>query len=453
VQRSRSRVDQVPCDPLSIERGVRQLLSNKVSGNLMGGWLLVAEHLRLGTWDLLCGWTGGATEELAPRLALQLVHEAALCTTGIRSNRSFTSRVGFELSNGLPFVASDHAIHDLLRVHTVEDSQRVQVALAKLRRASGDFQGRVLAVDPHRVPSHSKRDMRSHAKKNSEIPRKITQTFWLLDADTYQPVCFTTGTSARTVAQATPQLLDMATEIFGPEETMLILADTEHMTADVLENVAQREFFELLVPMPNLRHLGKQLAAIPAEQFQPRWAGYATTIRPYRMKRGGDHEYYQYVQRNGERPEDWHYRAFLSTCQGDVVQALAEEFPKRWHIEEFFNAHQALGWKRSGTLNLNIRYGQMTMALLAQAALHQFRQRLGEPLASWDSLHFAKDLLLALEGDVRVTGDTILVTYYNAPHAEMLRKHYEDLPAKLRTDHVDPRIPWLYGFQLDFRFR
>ena len=37
-------------------------------------------------------------------------------------------------------------------------------------------------------------------------------------------------------------------------------------------------------------------------------------------------------------------------------------------MEEFFNAHQALGWDRAGTCNLNIRYGQMTMALVAQAA-------------------------------------------------------------------------------------
>ena len=30
-------------------------------------------------------------------------------------------------------------------------------------------------------------------------------------------------------------------------------------------------------------------------------------------------------------------------------------------------------------LNLNIRYGQMTTALIAQALLHQLRRRLGEP--------------------------------------------------------------------------
>src|SRR6185369_1552410 len=75
-------------DPESIERGVRQLLSDKVSGHLVGLWLLVAEHLRLGTWDLLCGWTGRSTERMEPRLALQMVHEAALCTRGVRSNRT-----------------------------------------------------------------------------------------------------------------------------------------------------------------------------------------------------------------------------------------------------------------------------------------------------------------------------------------------------------------------------
>ena len=39
---------------------MRQLLADKISGNQVGLWLLVPEHLRLGTWDLLCAWTGAA---------------------------------------------------------------------------------------------------------------------------------------------------------------------------------------------------------------------------------------------------------------------------------------------------------------------------------------------------------------------------------------------------------
>lgn len=60
------------------------MLAQKVSGGMVGLWRLAAEHLRLGTWDLVCRWTGQPAAQLEPRLALQLVHEAALCVTGSR---------------------------------------------------------------------------------------------------------------------------------------------------------------------------------------------------------------------------------------------------------------------------------------------------------------------------------------------------------------------------------
>jgi hypothetical protein len=93
----------------------------------------------------------------------------------------------------------------------------------------------------------------------------------------------------------------------------------------------------------------------------------------------------------------------------------------------------------------------MSMALIAQTTIHQLRQRLSEPYCKWDATHLAKDVFHGLEGDVRVTDDTILVTYYNAP--ETLRAHYEDLPKKLAAEGVEPTIPWLYHYPLDFRFR
>ena len=309
--------------------------------------------------------------------------------------------------------------------------------------------------DPfHRVRSYSKRQMRMHAKKASEKPLKMAQTFWLLDADTQQPVGFTTGTSSRTVAQVMPEMLDMAAEILGPcDGGALILADTEYQSAELVDHVAGRENFQLLVPTSNTSNLRKQLRSIPPDEFTRRWAGFATMKRRYKMKRSQAGPYYQYIQRSGERPEDWHFRAFLSTTEGDEVDPLTQDFPKRWHVEEFFNTDQALGWNRAGTMNLNIRYGQMTMGLIAQAVLHQLRTRLGEPISTWDANHLSKDLLHGLDGDVRVRENTIVVTYYNAPNVGLLRSHYENLPDKLAADHIDPGLPWLYNFKLDFRFR
>ena len=76
------------------------MLADKVSGTSVGLWLLAPEHLRLGTWDLLCGWSGQPADTVGPRLALQLVHEAALCVTGVRQGRTL-GQTGFELANGL----------------------------------------------------------------------------------------------------------------------------------------------------------------------------------------------------------------------------------------------------------------------------------------------------------------------------------------------------------------
>ncbi len=387
THRTKKRTKPEPCDPTSLERGVRQLLADKISGNMVGLWLLVPEHLRLGTWDLLCGWTDHPTARLEPRVALQLVHEAALCVPGIRQQRTLSQK-GFEVLNGLPFVVTDMAVHQLLAAHTVEDAQKLQVALGLLRRASGHFCGTLLAIDPHRMRSYSKRQMRRHRQEEDAKPTKVAQTFFVLDADTHQPVCFTTGTSARTVAQATPALLDLASNILKPDEHgTLVVADTEHLTAELFDDVHQRTGFELLVPMAMHSSLCKRLEALPPEQFTRQWAGYATTKQPYTPGKSQSGPFYQCIQRLGERPEDWKFKAFLSTTDRNEAEALSRDYPKRWHIEEFFNANQALGWKRAGTQNLPIRYGQMTMALIAQTVVHQLRSRLGEPMSGWDASH------------------------------------------------------------------
>jgi len=51
------------------------------------------------------------------------------------------------------------------------------------------------------------------------------------------------------------------------------------------------------------------------------------------------------------------------------------------------------------------------------------------------------------------TKQTIVVTLYNPPNAPLLKSHYEHLPEKLAREGVNPQIPWLYNFKIDFRFK
>jgi hypothetical protein len=431
-------------------------LADKISGNQVGVWLLLPEHLRLGTWDLMRSWSGAPPERVEPRLALHLVNEAAMCLCSYRSGRTLSQK-GFELANGLPFVPTDLAIHDLLQAHTVEQAQRLQIALGKLRRAGKHFQGTLLALDPHRMTSYSKRQMRRHRFSSQDKPSKMAQTFFLLDCHTGQPVCFSLSSSAQSVAQASPPLLDMAAQILdlspAKEGRPLVLADKEHYVQELFSDVRHKQVFDLLCALPAYPQCVQRWSQIPATEFVEHWPGYFTTAQPYQFKEQSQTLYYEYVQRSGLRAEDCHYQSFLATAKLAQVPALTKDYPQRWHVEEFFKFNQALGWHRAGTLNLNIRYGHLTMVLVAQAAIHQLRQRLGLPFVQWDALHLARNLFEGLDGDVRVRNRTILVTLYNPPNASLLREHYEGLPQKLAREGVNPEIPWLYNFKLDFRFR
>ena len=141
----------------------------------------------------------------------------------------------------------------------------------------------------------------------------------------------------------------MAGDILGPEAAQaLVLADSEHFTVELLDRIKTGTDFDLLVPMPNRPGLLAKLRALPPELFRPRWAGYATAKLAYAPQDSHAGPFYQYVQRQGERPEEYRFNAFLGTRDGDEVEELAGDFPKRWHVEEFFNAHQALGWNRGG---------------------------------------------------------------------------------------------------------
>ncbi len=401
-------------------------------------------------------WSGLPSERAEPRLALHLVNEAAMCLCSYRRHRTLSQK-GFELANGLPFVPTDRAMHDLLASHTVQQAQQLQIALGKLRRASGHFAGTLLALDPHRMTSYSKRQMRRHRFSSEEKPAKMAQTFFLLDCLTGQPVCFNLSSSAQSIAQASPELLRVAAEILGASPAApvkpLILADKEHYCQELFSCVRTEKLFDLLCAVPAYSNSLQRWRKIVATDFTEHWPGYATTTEPYHFKAQPQALYHEYVQRSGLRPENYQYQGFLGTAQLSQVPALTKDYPQRWHVEEFFKFNQALGWHRAGTLNLNIRYGHLTMVLVAQGAIHQFRQRLGAPFLQWDATHLARNLFEGLEGDVRVEQQTILITLYNPPNASLLRHHYEHLPEKLAREGVSPEIPWLYNYKIDFRFK
>ena len=434
---------------MSNEREVREILSRKISGTYCGLFFLIPEHLRLGSWDLLKSWTGNDDKSIEPRIALQMVHESALCVHGVRPSRSLCNQ-GFEILNGLSHIATDKAVHNLLDTHTISDARAMQIGLGKLRQASGHYKGNLFAYDPHRLESYSKRIMPFKKSNRRSKAKKVLQTFFSIDSITGQPFGFTIGSPGRTTSKASLELLDMMNSIIP--QGGLVLADTEHATVEIMRRFYDDKNYDIMMPMSKTK---KVINILKQLEYQRQWAGYGIAITQCQF--GNMSQPINLIgQRTGEVESEYQYNGFASTSVSSVADALkmlTRDYPERWTIEEFFNFEAAMGWDKALTLNLNIRYGKMSLALIAQAAAYQFRQKLPKPYKTWTARHLANTIFYGIDGDIRIKNDTIIVTMYNIPEHLGIRKYYEHLPKQLEKEGIDPRIPWLYNLKMDFRFK
>lgn len=445
IQSTKRAKKTITITPQSNERVAREILAGKLSGTHLGVWLLIPELLRMGAWDLLTGTF--AKQAMDPRIALQLVGEAAVCVNGIRRKGSLCNQ-GFSLAAGLSVLASDHSVHQLLDGQSMADYEQLQITLLKLRTLAGHYHSpQVLAIDPHRMVSATRRRMPAKKKKPDQPSKKMLQTFFCTDITSRQPLAFTMGSSGTSCTHATRQLLDLLAR--GGVGPALFLADKEHFTKELAATFAGDPGLDILMAAPSIKKITQQF---PGLDYTPLWAGYALAETTYQFEGGGP-ILRLLVQREGEIPDSYTYKAFLTSSKLPAKELLTHLYPRRWGIEEFFNFEADMGWKRASTFNLNIRYGKGSLALLAQAATHQLRSRLPAPYRQWTARHLAEQVLTNMEGDLRVKDDTIIVTYYRDHQSLDLARHYKNLPQILASEGVCPKIPWLFDFKLDFRFK
>jgi len=377
---------------------------------------------------------------------MQVANESALCKNRVR-RKNYITHQGFELLNGLGFLVSDEDVHRLFDRHTVSEAQSLQEALAIARSNNGHYKGKTIAIDPHRIISTSKRVMPKKKKQPKEPSKKMLQTFFALDTDTGQPIGCGIGTPGVNTTKATIDLLNMANKINAAGA--LVLADKEHFAQRLISDIRYKNQFGLLVPVITTERIKKIEKSL---SYINQWAGYAVaeTMFSFAGKKEG---YRLIVQREGEIGPEYRYKSFIALSDKPAATLLSETYDKRWSIEEFFNFDGAVGSDRASTFNLNIRYGKMSLALLSQAASYQFRQKLPRPYDRWSATHLSDAIFNKIDGDIRVKNDTIIVTCYNVPNELNLQNHYENLPEKLQAEGIDPRVPWLYNFKVDFRFK
>jgi hypothetical protein len=411
----------------------------------VGLWLLAAEHMRLGSWDLIKSYMECSNDDIAPRIAMQIVNETSLCKNRIRKKNYITHK-GFELLNGFGYLITDEQVHKFLGNQTIEQSKTLQEALALIRNNNGHYPSNLIAIDPHRIISTTRREMPKKKKRSSSSSEKMLQTFFAVNTQTGQPIGCGIGSTGVNTSKATLDLLDMVEKV---NKNAIILADKEHFTEGLVKSINQNYQFEYIVPVTSTERVKKIERSL---NFKNLWAGYAIDETTFAF-RGKEEKYRLIVQREGETESNYVYKSFLTLSDKPAQTLLCDLYTERWSIEDFFNFDGAMGFDRASTFNLNIRYGKMSLALLGQAACYQLRQKLPKPFNRWNALHMVDAVFNKMDGDIRVDGDTIIVTCYNTPGELKLAQHYQNLPRKLVSEGINPMVPWLYNFKLDFRFK
>jgi hypothetical protein len=387
---------------------------------------------------------------LKKKLGLQVIHESAMCNTRIRRSNTICHQ-GFDILNGLPFIASDVQIHDLLSERSIEESRELQIELGKLRQIQGDYKGNLIALDPHRITSYTKRITPKKKIKPDEKARKVLQTFFAIDSQTGQPIGFEIGFSSDTVSNETKNLVELIKQIIPAKNKPLILSDTEHYTEELINLFSQDESLDIIIPAPRNTRIIKYFSKLKYKEY---WPGYYIGTSKIRFSENKDiPEQLLIVQRQGERESEYDYKPFLSTRREGVVDMLTEEFPTRWTIEEYFRYEGSLGWNKASTQNLNIRYSNMTLSLISQYLINQLRKKLSEEYRQFEAKHLSDEIFHKFNGDLRIKDDKIIVTYYGVPEKIGLRKYYENSPQKLEKENINPKVPWLYDYKVDFRFK
>lgn len=404
--------------------------------------------MRLGAWDILKSlFNFEGAPSLFTHIGMQLVNESAIGVNRLRVRGSLANQ-GFSTANGLSFLAADETVHELLDSCTIEDYVNAQEKIFQLREIQDHYSPEsIYAIDPHRIISTTRRITPAKKKKPDSAATKMMQTFFCVDANTGQPIVFTNGSSGKKCSSATIDLMEMIRKI-GIKKGLFI-ADKEHFTSEIAEWFTQHKEYEILMPAPEVRKITEMYET---QEYTRKWAGYSIAESIYTFNESNI-ELRLILQREGEVKDKYKYKGFLTTSTKNAVELISSNYPKRWTIEKFFNFEETHGWSRASTHNLNIKYGKQTLALIAQAATHQLKKKLPNQYSQWTAKSLADNVLTNLDGDIRVEKNKIIVTFYGDHKKLNLRNHYSDISNQLKSEGINPKIPWLLDYELEYRFK
>jgi hypothetical protein len=230
----------------------------------------------------------------------------------------------------------------------MQQVEELIVNLGHQRKLSGHYPGDVIAIDPHRIISKSRRIMTEKKKVPCEPSQKMLQTFFSVCCESGQPIMAHIASTGMPTTKITERLIRGTDQIV--RTGALLVADKEHFTNELLTVVNnQYSHLDILVPVIRNEKIDNLIKRL---EYTPLWAGYAIAETTYSLNDSREN-FRLIAQRAGENKNNYLYSAFITTSKKPAHQLLTKEYDKRWGVEEFFKFENSMGLNKASTMNLN----------------------------------------------------------------------------------------------------
>lgn len=431
----------------SIQTNLEALLKKGFTTTHAGGFFFIPYLMELDLYNALGQLSAPKTTGIPnERVALQLIFEPLFgYKKGIRTVDP-VSQTDFGVLSGLPFICSPATEYRFLAESTTERSESFQKHQAKRLLNLNYITGNILNMDGHSIKLFSRKGMKNSYLSKDQAYGKAIRTFYTQDQATNKPLFAKAAYSGTTVAQVTPQLVEANKEILG--KSFLCVCDKEWFIGKLLDQLDQIHGVQVLLPLKRTAKRLQEMEAIPFEKFKYRYenqpiAKLVTDIDGFTGKMN------LFVKRN----DDDTFFALITNKKYLQPPESMEIFRKRWNIENFFNENTFLGLDRLPSLELNAIQTALTLKMVSYHIVDNFRINLPDHFSKMKPESIYENFIQNVQGKVQIKKDKLQVDIYGFKHQAVVAPLFRNLEQKLINKEVDPRIPWLNNYALNFSFK
>lgn len=354
---------------------------------------------------------------------------------------------GLAVWAGLGKLPDSSFFHGFLDTVKTLNAERFTIVCSKRFKEMGLYKGRIINLDRHFIGYYGKKKIaKDHHPTRNIIMKGINASF-THDQESGDPIFVRADYPGLKPSDVAIPMLTTTMDIAG-DDMETVVFDKWFSVGSLLDYIDKELKIKYVTLLKLFQNRIKEMRSIPADQFREMADGRKITFVHTNLRnyQGEVRLVVVWFQENGEDK----YHGYLTNDEVSSDEDLVVMYSKRWGIENLFKELDFLNIDKLPSVELNEVTTMLALKLIGYCLVSCFRRDLGGALSRTEIEGIFEEFL-NIQAFVRSKGETIHVTYYRYPPA--LPSLFEDLNEKLKSEGIDPKVPWLNNKILQFNFR